>query len=124
MVNSTYINLTRGIFGQVIGNVIFYIINSPVATKCYSCDWINAYMIKQSYCYCVSNILVHFLSKRGTLAVIIHLGTWVSHWCLLLDRTLVLYQLWSQSVNSTPIVIVALQSVTVSNSCCSLQGNS
>jgi len=45
MVNSTDINLACGIFGQVIGDVIFDIINTPVATKSYSCDRVNANMV-------------------------------------------------------------------------------
>ena len=124
MVNSTDIDLACRIFGQVISDVIFDIIYTPVATKSYSSDWVHSYMVKQSNCYSISNILKHFLGKGRTLAVIVHLGSWVSDWCLFLNRTLVLYQFWCQRVDSTPIVIVALKSVTVSNSCCSLKGNS
>ena len=45
MVNSTDIDLACGILGQVIGYIIFDIVNTPVTTKSYSIDWVKPNVI-------------------------------------------------------------------------------
>ena len=124
MINSANVDLSSRILGQVITYIVLDILHSPVATQGNSGNWIHSNVVQQRNCHSISNIFEHFLGKWWALAVVVHFRPWVSYWRFVLDRPLALYQFWSQSVDSSPIMVVALESVTVSDSCGSLESYS
>ena len=107
MVHSTYIDLSSRVFCKIVHDVISHILNCTVTTKWNSTNGVDPYVVKQSHCACVTDVLEDFLCKWRTISVGIHFRIWILNDCIFFDTSLRLDQFWSKCVDSLTVVIIA-----------------
>ena len=71
----------------------------------------------------MANVLKDFLCKWRASGVGIEFRIRILNWCILLDASMGLYKLWSQSIDPFAVVIVAFECIAVSETRCSLESN-
>ena len=123
MIDSTNIDLTCWVFGQVIHYIFSHVFNWFETTQWDSTDWVDSNMIKKTNSNCMTNILKYFLGEWWAICVCIYLWSWVSHCCFFFDTSLTSVVFRSQCINSFPIMVITFKCITICYPCCSLKWN-
>ena len=117
MIGATDVDLAAGVLGQIVLDIVFDVLGGSEATEWYSGYRVDGQVVKQGNDDGISYVFEDFLGERRTGGVGIYLGGGVGDICFFFDAPLRLDQLGRQSVDPLPVVVVALQGVTISQIC-------
>ena len=123
VVHSADVDLSGGVLGQVVHDVVAHILHVPEATEGYPTDRIDTDVVQKSHRYGISNIFENLLREGRLVRVGVYLRVGVGHRRLLLDHTVRFYQFGSECVDAAAVVVVAFQSVAVREAGRLLEGN-
>jgi len=124
VVDATYVDLAGRVLGKVVHDIISDVLDGPITAQRDSTNRIDTNVVKQSDADGMTYVLKDLLRKWRAVCVRIDFRVRVLHCCIFFDASLLLDELWSQSVDALAVVVIAFKRIAVSDACCFLESNS